>query len=213
MRLILQYACSRLKWPVAAPFMVLLLLAALLFASGTSAEGVGIPGDAESAVNPVNQTVITIEIDGPSVLSVHENTAIGAFLATYNAVFSDNTHAPHLAFTYSLEGGDSGKYGIDASSGELFTNAWLDFETDASDTMTVVASDGILRVTLDVTVNVEDLDDSISTLQVSKANPVPGGNQGNPGHALADPYPDKFVRTESASWGHDSADRCHERDA
>ena len=196
MKFILQNACSRLKWAVAA-----LLPAALLFASGGSAEGAVVPGDAEGAVNPVNQTVITIAIHGPSVLSVHENTAVGTFLATYNIVFSDSALAPRFEFTYSLEGGDSGKYRIDASSGELFTAAWLDFETDASDTMTIVASDGAIRVTLDVTVNVEDLNDSVSILWVSKANPVPGANQGNPGHALNDSYPDNFVSAEWANWG------------
>ena len=66
---------------------------------------------------------------------------------------------------------------------------------------TVVVSGGVHRATLDVTVNIEDVEDSVSTLSVSKANPVPGEYQGNPEHALDDPRPYNFVETDWANWG------------
>ena len=49
--------------------------------------------------------------------------------------------------------------------------------------------------------NIEDVEDSVSTLSVSKANPVPGVYQSNPEHALDDLRPDNFMETDWANWG------------
>ena len=57
------------------------------------------------------------------------------------------------------------------------------------------------KATLDVTVSIGNVEDSISTVRVSKANPVPGVNQGNPGHALDESFPENFVETEWVNWG------------
>ena len=90
---------------------------------------------------------------------------------------------------------------IDPMTGELFTAQWIDYETDAIDMFTVVVSGGVHRAILEVTVNIEDVEDSVSILSVSKANPVPGVYQGNPEHALDDPRPDNFLETDWANWG------------
>ena len=113
-----------------------------------------------------------------STLSVYENTAIGESIATYRVVTAGGADVSGTVFAFSLEGDDADKYAIDSRSGELFTASWVDYETDTSDTITVVASRGDERAILDVTVNIENVDDSVSTVSVSKANPVPGGESG-----------------------------------
>ena len=88
--------------------------------------------------------------------------------------------------------------------------------------VTVVASDGTHEATADVTIAVTDIEDSVSTLYVSKANPVPGTAMGYPMSALSntkatysDAVPERpadlpatygdapmnFVATEWANWG------------
>ena len=88
--------------------------------------------------------------------------------------------------------------------------------------MTVVASDGEREATADVTITVTGEEDSVSTLDVSKANPVPGTAMGDPMSALSNTKttysaavperpadlpavygdaPMNFVATEWANWG------------
>ncbi|CAI8053900.1 LRR receptor-like serine/threonine-protein kinase ERECTA [Geodia barretti] len=100
------------------------------------------------------------------------------------AIVSPTADLSGVNLVFSIAGTDSGKYRIDPMTGELFTAQWIDYETDAIDMFTVVVSE-----------------DSVSTLSVSKANPVPGVYQGNPEHALDDPRPDNFVETGWANWG------------
>ena len=51
--------------------------------------------------------------------------------------------------------------------------------------VTVVASDGERSVSASVRVSVTAIEDSVSTLGVTKANPVPGTESGDPMSALA----------------------------
>ena len=132
---------------------------------------------------------------------VRERTSIGTHLVTYRAIVSPTADLSGVNLVFSIEGTDSGKYRIEPITGELFTTQWIDYETDVIDMFTVVVSRGVHSATLDVTVNIEDVEDSVSTLSVSKANPVPGVYQGNPEHALDDPRPDNFVETGWANWG------------
>ena len=183
--------------------IVLLALAVgvLLSALMGGAEGAVEQNDAAYGAGRNDQTSDAISVSGPSVLSVHENTGIGTFVVTYRVIVSPTADLSSVNLVFSIEGTDSGKYRIDPMTGELFTAQWIDYETDAIDMFTVVVSGGVHRATLDVTVNIEDVEDSVSTLQVSKANPVPGVYQGNPEHALDYPRPDNFVQTERANWG------------
>ena len=183
--------------------IVLLALAVgvLLSALMGGVEGAAEQNDAAFGASQNDQTSDAISVSGPSVLSVHENTGIGTFVVTYRVIVSPTADISGVNFVFSIEGADSGKYRIDPMTGELFTAQWIDYETDAIDMFTVVVSGGVHRATLDVTVNIEDVEDSVSTLQVSKANPVPGVYQGNPEHALDYPRPDNFVQTERANWG------------
>ena len=181
--------------------LLALAVAVLLSALVGGAEGSAEQSDAEYRAGQNDQTSDAISVSGSDVLSVYENTNIGTFVVTYRVIVSPTADIFGVNFVFSIEGADSGKYRIDPMTGELFTALWIDYETDAIDMFTVVVSGGVHRATLDVTVNIEDVEDSVSTLQVSKANPVPGVYQGNPEHALDYPRPDNFVQTERANWG------------
>ena len=192
---ILRNAASGRVWVV-----VILMVAALFFVPDGGVEGVDAPHGLRGGGAAANQSATEFVVHGPGTLSVYENTAIGEYIATYRVVTAGGADVSGTVFAFSLEGDDADKYAIDSRSGELFTAAWLDYETDTSDTIRVVASRGDERATLDVTVNIENVDDSVSTVSVSKANPVPGIGQGTPENALDD-SPEGFVRTGSASWG------------
>ncbi len=64
------------------------------------------------------------------------------------------------ALAYSLGGTDSASFGIDASDGQLRTNAALDFETKNSYSITVTVTDGKGGSDMiDVTINVTDVNE------------------------------------------------------
>ena len=198
MKLVPLEVCSRsVRTIMLLAFAVVVLLSALM----GGAEGAVEQNDAEYGAGQNDQTSDAITVSGPSVLLVREGTSIGTHLVTYRAIVSPTADLSDVNLVFSIEGTDSGKYRIDPMTGELFTAQWSDYETDAIDMFTVVVSGGVHRAIIDVTVNIEDVEDSVSTLRVSKANPVPGVYQGNPEHAFDDPRPDNFVDTEWANWG------------
>ena len=198
MKLVLLEVRSRsVRTIVLLAFAVTVLLSALM----GGAEGAVEQNDAEYGAGQNDQTSDAISVSGPAVLLVREGTTIGTHLVTYRAIVSPTADLSDVNLVFSIAGTDSGKYRIDPMTGELFTAQWIDYETDAIDMFTVVVFGGVHRATLDVTVNIEDVEDSVSTLRVSKANPVPGVYQGNPEHALDDPRPDNFVETDWANWG------------
>ena len=198
MKLVPLEVCSRsVRTIMLLAFAVAVLLSALM----GGAEGAVEQNDAVYGVRQNDQTSDAISVSGPSILLVREGTSIGTHLVTYRAIVSPTADLSGVNLVFSIEGTDSGKYRIDPMTGELFTAQWIDYETDAIDMFTVVVSGGVHRATLDVTVNIEDVEDSVSTLRVRKANPVPGVYQGNPEHALDDPRPDNFVETDWANWG------------
>jgi len=105
---------------------------------------------------------------------------------------------------------------LDADSGTPCGDAGCHFKITATDGGNPSMSD-----TLDVTVNVSNAEDSVSTFKISKANPVPGVSMGNPDSALADTKmgmygiaerpsdqpategsaPMNFVEADWANWG------------
>ena len=177
----------------------ILTVAVMFFALYGDVEGISAPDGSKGAGAAVDQSAGDIVVRGPSTLSVHENTAIGTSIAFYKVVTSTGADVSGEVYSFSLEGEDAGKYRIDSRSGELFTAAWLDYETDVSDTFLVYASSDTAGVGLDVRVSIENVEDSVSTISISKANPVPGVSQGDPEHALDDRTV-AFVETEWANW-------------
>ncbi len=192
---LLEVRSRSVRTIVLLAFAVAVLLSALMGGAEVAAE----LNDAVYGAGQNDQTSDAISVSGPSVLLVREGTSIGTHLVTYRAIVSPTADLSSVNLVFSIEGTDSGKYMIDPMTGELFTALWIDYETDAIDMFTVVVSGGVHRATLEVTVNIGDVEDSVSTLQVSKANPVPGVYQGNPEHVL-DAFPYGFVETEWANW-------------
>ena len=117
-------------------------------------------------------------------LSVPENTARGFVLANYSASDADGDHV-----YYSLGGDDAKSFTISAT-GDLMTLESLDADrnvpcgTDGC-AVNVVASDGERSVSASVRISITAIEDSVSTLGVTKANPVPGTESGDPHSALA----------------------------
>ena len=117
-------------------------------------------------------------------LSVPENTARGFVLANYSASDADGD-----SVSYSLGGTNAKSFSISAT-GDLMTLESLDADRQvpcgaSGCAVTVIASDGERSATADVRISVTALEDSVSTLDVSKANPVPGTESGHPSTALA----------------------------
>ena len=122
----------------------------------------------ESATKDVTITVTDVDESGPNVApafppsetgarSVAENTAAGEDIGNPVAA----TDANGDALTYALGGADAASFAIDSDTGQLMTLAALDFETKATYSLTVTASDsGGLSDSIDVTITVTDVNEA-----------------------------------------------------
>ena len=125
-------------------------------------------GDGESETVTVAITVTDVN-EAPEfpaaetgARSVAENTAagedIGAPVAATDPDAGDT-------LTYTLGGDDAGSFAIDAATGQLMTEAALDYETKASYSVEVTADDGngesaTIDVTIGVTITVTDVNEA-----------------------------------------------------
>ena len=126
------------------------------------------------SVNDLNDNtpVITSGATG----AVNENAATNTVIYTAVATDADGT-AVNNTLRYSLTGTDADKLTIDAVSGEVTLKASADYETKASYSFNVVATDngagnfnsGSLSTTQAVTVNVNDLNDNAPTVSAGAA--------------------------------------------
>ena len=130
-----------------------------------------------------NDPVLT----GPASVNVNENDPRGTELGTYSATDADGGD-----ITFSLHNsGNAKSFQIDSETGVLSTLESIDYDRGlpcggSSCALTVIATDGERdSASLNVTVTVGDEEDSVSTLSVTKANPVPGTSMGDPDSALA----------------------------
>ena len=99
--------------------------------------------------------------------TIAENTTTGADIgAPVTAADPDTGDTP----AYTLGGTDATFFDIDASTGQLQTQAALDYETKSGYTVTVTASDGTLTATVDVTVTVTNIDEA-GTVALSTNEP------------------------------------------
>ena len=179
-----------------------------------------------------NDPVIGNEDDSQDI---PENSATGSSLGDYSATDADNENSPGFdTITYSLKGTHGEQFQI-SDAGELMTLASLDYDRVDPDgsrgvpcvscSVMVVATDSAGNTDEQaVTITVSPVEDSVSTLDVSKANPVPGTAMGNPDSALAGTKQttagqskvterpgdlpatvvdaeENFVETEWANWG------------
>ena len=98
---------------------------------------------------------------------VPENTEAGENIGDpVTAADPDTGDTP----AYTLGGTDANFFDIDTSTGQLQTQAALDYETKSSYTVTVTASDGALTATVDVTVTVTNVDEA-GTVALSTNQP------------------------------------------
>ncbi|MEI8570946.1 DUF4347 domain-containing protein [Methylomonas sp. LW13] len=94
-------------------------------------------------------------ISSGSSASVNENSPINTVV--YTATGSDADGNP---LTWSLSGADAALLNIDANSGAVTLNAFADYESKASYSFNVVASDGTLSSSQAVTLAVVNLNDN-----------------------------------------------------
>ena len=187
------------------------------------------------SVTDVNDNAPMFSTDDSVIITVVENAARGTALTSaiasggvYAASDGDLT-APNNTVSYSI---DSRSFHIDSSTGMLTVLESLDADSGtpcgaAGCHFKITATDGgdpSMSDTLDVTVNVSNAEDSVSTFKISKANPVPGVSMGIANTALADTKtgmygiyerpsdqpatggdddnaPVNFVEADWASWG------------
>ena len=149
-------------------------------------------------LNNVNDNAPEFDVAPATSLSVPENTARGFVLANYSANDADgDIDGDGVVVSYSLSGGDAKSFHISAT-GDLMTLESLDADRQepcGADgcVVTIIATDGTHNAPTSATnelppsvrISVTAIEDSVSTLDVTKANPVPGTEFGNPMSALA----------------------------
>ena len=101
-------------------------------------------------------------------LTVAENTAKGVNIGNPIAA----TDTDNDALTYTLSGPDAASFDIDKATGQLKTNADLDYEKKNSYTVTVTVSDGSLTITITVIIIIIDLDDQKSPTLTLTSQPL-----------------------------------------
>ena len=122
----------------------------------------------------IDVTITVADVDEPpefdsatATREVPENTEAGENIgAPVTAADPDTGDTP----AYTLGGTDATFFDIDASTGQLQTQAALDYETKSGYTVTVTASDGTLTATVDVTVTITNIDEA-GTVALSTNQP------------------------------------------
>ena len=107
---------------------------------------------------PITDNVAPEFASETSARSIAENTAAGGAIGTPVAATDSNTGD---VLTYTLGGTDAASFGINAATGQLMTQAMLDYETKDSYTVMVTATDkGGLTDSITVTITVTDVNDA-----------------------------------------------------
>ena len=143
-------------------------------------------GDTDSITVTINVTDANdppVFTDGTSTTrAIAENTAASTNIGTPIAA----TDADNDTITYTLGGTDAASFSIVSTSGQLQTNAALDYETDDSYSVTVSVSDGNGGTdSITVTINVTDANDApvfadgTSTTRAIAENTTASTNIGN----------------------------------
>ena len=118
-------------------------------------EGTIVP-EVEETVDKTPQTHAPVFTGSSTTRSVAENTPSGVNIGTpVSATDADND-----SLTYTLGGTDASSFSIVSSSGQLQTRAALDYETKNAYSVTVTVSDGSRTDSINVTINVTDVDET-----------------------------------------------------
>ena len=125
-------------------------------------DSTGLTGATRVTINvtDVNENRAPVFIDGSNATrTVAENTASGENIGNAFAA----TDADNDTLTYSLGGTDAAAFSIVSTTGQLQTNADLDYETKSSYSVTVSVSDGDGGSdSINVTINVTDVNETIT---------------------------------------------------
>ncbi len=128
--------------------------------------------------------------------SVAENTAAETNIGDAVAATDPNDDT----LTYSLDDTDDSTFAIDTATGQLKTKNPLDFETKTSYSVKVTVSDGSLTASIDVVINITDMDENRSpvfTEDTSTTRTIPENTHAdvNIGSVVAatDPDDDKLT--------------------
>ena len=117
--------------------------------------------------------------DGDSTTrTVAENTGSGVDIG--NAVSATDEDKDDT-LTYTLGGTDASSFSIDSSSGQLKTNATLDYETKTAYSVTITVSDDSLTDSISVTINVTNVEETpaVTTKDTSTPNNAPTFDDGD----------------------------------
>ena len=107
-------------------------------------------------ISAINSAPVFTEGTG-TTRTVAENTEAGVYIGTAIAA----TDADNDTLTYTLGGTDAATFDIEPTTGRLKTKATLDYETKRTYTVTVSVSDGSLADTINVTINISDVDETL----------------------------------------------------
>ena len=153
--------------------------------------------------------------DGDSIArSIDENTVSGTNIGSVVSATDEDGEI----LTYSLGGTGASSFSIDSTTGQLQTNASLDYETKSSYSVSISVSDGTLTDTITATINITDVDETIpnrapvftegsSTTRSIAENTVSGTNIGTAVSATDadnDTLTYTLSGTDAASFGIDS---------
>ena len=106
-------------------------------------------------VRSVNDAPVFTE-GNSATRSIAEHTAANTNIGTTVSA----TDADGDTITYTLGGTDAAAFSINNTNGQLRTNAVLNFETKATYSVTITASDGNLSDSIAITINVTDANDA-----------------------------------------------------
>ena len=150
--------------------------------AGTNTVRVSVQGVSQAATftaEAATTNIAPVFTDGTSTTrAIAENTAAGINIGATIAA----TDANNDTLTYTLGGTDAASFAIDSTTGQLKTQAALDYETKSSYSVTVSVSDdngGSDSIT--VTINVTDVDEQrteqtdVTTYEAGDEIPLPSG--------------------------------------
>ena len=150
--------------------------------AGTNTVRVSVQGVSQAATFTAEATTTNtapVFTDGTSTTrAIAENIAAGINIGATIAA----TDANNDTLTYTLGGIDAASFAIDSTTGQLKTQAALDYETKSSYSVTVSVSDGNGGSdSITVTINVTDVDEQqtqqtdVTTYEVGDEIPLPSG--------------------------------------
>jgi hypothetical protein len=123
---------------------------------------------ASDGTNSVSETLtFTINDIDLSLTASLSSASQDENIATGTTILTAATSDAEGTVTYSISGGD-GKFTIDSSTGEVTLASPLDYETSASHTFTITASDGTTSLSESYTITINDV--YLNNISITLAN-------------------------------------------